>query len=422
MTTQRIAGVGLLARDSEMHGCDHLFPPKPGRDRAPGDRRWERVGTGQGRVPSGASKRKQFLSAAPHRRGIRIALAILGDSAASNIDPLVLQKLDDTLVREGAAGGSPSISSANSMANRLRRMRAVAIRCRDRRIEEIFELVDASWRGHVFVARHPADRTLVHADRIGDVAQDQRSQRRYAVTKEGVLVTNDLCGNLEDRGRTLVQRFYQPIRGVEALGKVILLSLAAGRLADPGIIPVVDQDARQGFGVELDDPAALGLRPQQDIGHHGLRQRRIESESRPRVERFDLGDHIGDIHGIDAAHPDQRGDVAGGEQRQVIEQSLHCGIEPIPVAQLQSQTLFEITGEDAGWIELLETSQDRLDPPDLASQELCHTIERRPEIARFIEQIEEMHRDDPVALIAQVGTNLLKQVFAQGARPGCSLI
>src|SRR5438445_41863 len=50
-TTQRIAGVGLLARDSEMHRCDHLFPPKLGRDRAPGDRRWERVGTGQGAGP-----------------------------------------------------------------------------------------------------------------------------------------------------------------------------------------------------------------------------------------------------------------------------------------------------------------------------------------------------------------------------------
>ncbi len=83
----------------------------------------------------------------------------------------------------------------------------------------------------------------MHADRIGDLAQDQRSQRRYAVTKEGVLVTDDLCGNLEDRGRTLVQRFNQPIRGVEALGKVFLLSFAAGRLADPGIIPVVDEDA-----------------------------------------------------------------------------------------------------------------------------------------------------------------------------------
>jgi len=106
----------------------------------------------------------------------------------------------------------------------------------------------------------------------------------------------------------------------------------------------------------------------------------------------------------------------------VIEQSLHCWIESIPVAQLQSQTLFEITGEYAGWIELVETSQHRLDPPDLASQELCHTVERSPEPARFIEQIEEMHSDDPVALIFQVGTNLLEQVFAQGARPGCSLI
>src|SRR6202011_2092012 len=133
----------------------------------PGDRRWERVGTGQGAGPSGTSKRQQFLSAAPHRRGDPHRLPILGDSAASNIDPIVLQKLDDTLVREGAVWGFAVNQRANSMANRLRRMRAVSIRCRNRRIKEIFELIDASRRGYVLVAGHPADRTLIHADRIG---------------------------------------------------------------------------------------------------------------------------------------------------------------------------------------------------------------------------------------------------------------
>src|SRR6266581_2225048 len=125
------------------------------------------------------------------------------------------------------------------MANRLRRMHAIPTGCRDRRIEEIFELIDPARRGYVLVARHPADRTLVHTDRIGDVAQDQRAQRRYAVTKKGVLVPDDLCSNLKDRRRTLVQRFYEPIRSVEPLGKIVLLGLAAGRLADAGIIPVV---------------------------------------------------------------------------------------------------------------------------------------------------------------------------------------
>jgi hypothetical protein len=47
----------------------------------------------------------------------------------------------------------------------------------------------------------------VHADGISDVAKDQRSQRRYTMPKEGVLLTNDFGGDLKDGGGTLVQRF-----------------------------------------------------------------------------------------------------------------------------------------------------------------------------------------------------------------------
>src|SRR6266446_8116668 len=74
----------------------------------------------KGRVPFGTSKRQRFLAAAPHRRGDSHRLPILGDSAASDIDPIVLQKLDDTLVREGAVWGFAVNQRANSMANRLR--------------------------------------------------------------------------------------------------------------------------------------------------------------------------------------------------------------------------------------------------------------------------------------------------------------
>jgi hypothetical protein len=93
----------------------------------PGSNVGTRRHASRGGVPSGVSKSKQFLSAAPHRRGDSHRLPILGDSAASNIDPIVLQKLDDTLVREGAVRGFAVNQGANSMANRLRRMRAISI-------------------------------------------------------------------------------------------------------------------------------------------------------------------------------------------------------------------------------------------------------------------------------------------------------
>ena len=113
--------------------------------------------------------------------------------------------------------------------------------------------------------------------------------------------------------------------------------LFARRPADLRVIAVVDQHARQGLGVELDDPAASGLGPHQDVGHDRLRQRRVEGEAGPRIERFDLGDHLGQILGIDTADPHQRGDVARGQQRQIVEQALHRRVEPVAVAQLQRQ-------------------------------------------------------------------------------------
>ena len=71
---------------------------------------------------------------------------------------------------------------------------------------------------------------------------------------------------------------------------------------------------------------------------------------------------------------------------------------------------------------MLEASQHSLDPAGPATEQLGHAVERSPQIARLVEQIEEKHRNDPVALVAQVSPDLLKQMLAQGARPGCSLV
>ena len=72
----------------------------------------------------------------------------------------------------------------------------------------------------------------MHADRIGDVAQNERSQRLDAAPEKGVLLADDLRRDFEDGGRSLVQRFDQPIRRMQPLGQVILLGLAARRPPD----------------------------------------------------------------------------------------------------------------------------------------------------------------------------------------------
>jgi hypothetical protein len=45
----------------------------------------------------------------------------------------------------------------------------------------------------------------VHADGIGDVAQNERSQRLDAAPKKGVLLTDDFSCDFENCGRSLVQ-------------------------------------------------------------------------------------------------------------------------------------------------------------------------------------------------------------------------
>ena len=93
----------------------------------------------------------------------------------------------------------------------------------------------------------------MHPNCISNVAQDQGSQRWYPVTKERVLLTDDLGSDLKDGGSTLVQRFDQPVGGMQPLGQVIFLGLATRGLANSSVVAVVDQNAGEGFSIELDD-------------------------------------------------------------------------------------------------------------------------------------------------------------------------
>src|SRR5499433_3977980 len=42
---------------------------------------------------------------------------------------------------------------------------------------------------------HPADRAFMHTDAIGDIAEHQRSQRQHPLSKEGILLSDDLGRN-----------------------------------------------------------------------------------------------------------------------------------------------------------------------------------------------------------------------------------
>src|SRR6516225_3854438 len=105
--------------------------------------------------------------------------------------------------------------------------------------------------------------------------------------------------------------------------------------------------------------------------------------------------------------------MAGCQQRQVIEQSLHRGIEPVPITQLESQALLQVASKDTGGIKLLEALQNPLDPVFPATEESCQPVETGAKIASLVKQIEKMQRDDSVVLVAKVGPDLLEQMLAQ---------
>ena len=79
-----------------------------------------------------------------------------------------------------------------------------------------------------------AHRALVHADRLGDVAQHQRPQMLHAVAQEAVLLAHDLARDLEDGRGALVQRLDQPVGGLVALGEIVaFVGLLLARAASP---------------------------------------------------------------------------------------------------------------------------------------------------------------------------------------------
>jgi len=58
----------------------------------------------------------------------------------------------------------------------------------------------------------------VHPNSIGDITQNERSQRLDTETEEAVLLSHDFGCYFEDGGRSLVQRFDKPVRSMQPFG------------------------------------------------------------------------------------------------------------------------------------------------------------------------------------------------------------
>ena len=81
--------------------------------------------------------------------------------------------------------------------------------------KKILHLEHALRRVHVLVGHDAADRRLVHADVVGDVAQHERPQVLDAVIEEVALEVDDAGRDLVDRLLPLLHRLDQPQRRAE---------------------------------------------------------------------------------------------------------------------------------------------------------------------------------------------------------------
>src|SRR5262245_35788088 len=113
------------------------------------------------------------------RRNLEL-LAVFRDGSSRELEPLALQDVDDLRIAQRLARILLFDDLPDSLLDRHRGHR-LAVRARNAAVEEILHLEHALRRVHVLVRDDTADRGLVHADVVGDVAQHQRPQILDAV-------------------------------------------------------------------------------------------------------------------------------------------------------------------------------------------------------------------------------------------------
>ncbi len=297
-------------------------------------------------------------------------------------------------------------------------MRLAAFRGGEGRGEEKAQLEDAARRGNVLVGRDPADRGFVHAYGLGDRAQVERPQMADAVDEERVLAAHDLGGDLEDGAGALIQAARQPVGALQALRKEFPVLARGGAGADPGIVGLIDQDARQGVGVELDEPASVCGGAHHHVGHDRVGRPARELRARFRIEAADFGQHVDQVLLVDPAQPLERREVAPRQKIEIGDHGLHGGVVAVARGKLQRKALGEVAREQPGRFEALADRQNRAHGPAVCAKPDCEFVEVEPNVSGLVEPLGELARQCRVGRIGEGERDLLLDVVAQRHRRG----
>ena len=190
--------------------------------------------------------------------------------------------------------------------------------------------------------------------------------------------------------------------------------LLGGFRQHAGAETLVDQHARHGLGVKLQDPAAVRGRPHQHVGHHHLRRHDVPTRARLGVEAFQLGDHVRHIGCIDAAQLHQLPRVAPCQQLEIVEQRLHRRVEPVLLGKLNRQALLEVAGKHPARLEAHHPLADGLDAGDSGAHRHRERLGRHVEPARRLQQRDQIGADQPVRGVVERKPQLRAEMLAQG--------
>ncbi len=184
------------------------------------------------------------------------------------------------------------------------------------------------------------------------------------------------------------------------------------------MVASVDQQPGQGVGVQLHVPDAARPLAHLHVRHDRLRRLPAESRARPGRQRPQLGEHVLEIFGVDAAGFAQRRHVVARQQLEVVEQRRHGRVEAVLLLELQAQAFAHVAGEHSGGLEPLQLDQHLHHPLDAASQPLGQVDQVGAQVAAFIHAVDQHHGDGAFG-VGQVGDGqLVVQVVGQGLLAG----
>ena len=181
------------------------------------------------------------------------------------------------------------------------------------------------------------------------------------------------------------------------------------------MIALIDQQARQGVGIQLHPPADKLIFPHIDVRHHRRRRFRAEGRAGAGGQGAKLGDHLAQILVVDAAGALQPGHVAAGEHLQIVEHGLHGRIAAVALLQLQHQAFAHVAGEHAGGLEPLKPGQHPLHHRLGAAQPLGDFGDRGAQIAALVHAADQGVGDQPFSRSEPRHGRLIAEDFRQGA-------